>query len=321
MLAPGRQSVEYYYVLAMEKFLSAFDVQVEAFEVCDLHNGWRLDLPGTDDVALHYILAGEGMVCVDGGPPLPVAASSVVLVPPGCQQRFSAGQELREAPGRVAAAGDMQCLPLPHGLLRREAGNGKPGLLMACGRLAATYGDGTGVFDRLRGPVVECFAECPTGCAAFRSLLDELSDPRLGSRALAEAVMKQCLILVMRRLVQQEDRRLPWLAALEDPRLAQSVEAILENPEAPHRLQDLAALAGMSRASFSAHFINVFGQSPHDFLVESRMRRAAKLLQTTNLPIKTIAAKVGYRSRSNFTRAFKGFYGVVPAGARHKAAE
>jgi AraC-like DNA-binding protein len=34
------------------------------------------------------------------------------------------------------------------------------------------------------------------------------------------------------------------------------------------------------------------------------------------LPIKTIAGKIGYRSRSNFSRAFKALYGVDPLAYR-----
>lgn len=318
---------------AMEKLLSGFDVRVAAFEVCELGDGLRLDFAPAEEPALHYVLDGAGSLTVGDAAPVPVSAATVVIVPPGRRRTLVAGGPVLANGGAPAPLSPSShcCRPLTQGLASRgRAGNGqgqgqetqdRQGLLLACGGIGATYGDGTGVFDRLQDPVVECFANCQTGSNAFRSLLDELVDPRLGSRALAETLMKQCLILVLRRLAQRQEERPAWLAALQDPRLAQAVEAMLEAPEAPHRLEQLAAVAGMSRASFSAHFIAAFGQSPHDFLVESRMRRAAKLLQTTNLPVKTVAAKVGYRSRSNFTRAFKAFYGTVPAGSRRKAAE
>ncbi len=307
-------------MFAMEKLLSGFDVRIAAFEVCDVRGGLCLDLVPADELALHYVLAGQGYIRIGESAPLPLAPATVVVVPPGHRRAFTAGRPNGGEP-KLATPSDGCCAPLTQSLVRRDVGDGRQGLLLASGGIGATYGDGTGVFDRLRDPVIECFANCHTGSNAFRALLDELVDPRLGSRALAETLMKQCLILVLRRLVQRQEDRPAWLAALQDPRLAQAVEAMLEEPEAPHRLEDLAAMAGMSRASFSAHFITAFGQSPHDFLVESRMRRAAKLLQTTNLPVKTVAAKVGYRSRSNFTRAFKAFYGTVPAGSRSKAAE
>ncbi len=70
------------------------------------------------------------------------------------------------------------------------------------------------------------------------------------------------------------------------------------------------------RSAFSAHFARAFGQSPHGFLTERRLRQAARFLETTELPIKTIAGKIGYRSRSNFSRAFKAMYGIDPLAYR-----
>ncbi|MEE8505853.1 MAG: helix-turn-helix domain-containing protein [Kiloniellales bacterium] len=51
------------------------------------------------------------------------------------------------------------------------------------------------------------------------------------------------------------------------------------------------------------------------------MRACAKprFLRTTELPVKTIAGKIGYKSRSNFSRAFKAIYGVDPNAYRHGA--
>jgi transcriptional regulator GlxA family with amidase domain len=46
------------------------------------------------------------------------------------------------------------------------------------------------------------------------------------------------------------------------------------------------------------------------------LRRAAQLLTATDLPVKTIAFRVGFDSRSYFSRAFKDFSGVDPAGYR-----
>ncbi len=39
-------------------------------------------------------------------------------------------------------------------------------------------------------------------------------------------------------------------------------------------------------------------------------------LETTELPVKTIAGKIGYRSRGNLSRAFKAKYGIDPNAYR-----
>ena len=53
-----------------------------------------------------------------------------------------------------------------------------------------------------------------------------------------------------------------------------------------------------------------------DFLKEVRLRRAGDLLRVGDLPIKAIAARVGYSSRSHFSRSFKAFAGTDPATYR-----
>jgi transcriptional regulator GlxA family with amidase domain len=65
----------------------------------------------------------------------------------------------------------------------------------------------------------------------------------------------------------------------------------------------------------------VVGQPPIEFLKTLRLDRAAHLLARTDLPVKRIAARAGYSSRSSFTRAFLARYGLGPARFRASMAE
>ena len=90
----------------------------------------------------------------------------------------------------------------------------------------------------------------------------------------------------------------------------------MEAPEANHTLESLGEAAGMSRGTFAERFREAFGRTAIDCLKEIRLRRAAHLLTSTDLPIKRIAFQVGFESRSYFSRAFKAFAGIDPAGFR-----
>ena len=301
---------------ALEKLLSAFDVEVEPFAICDVCKGWRLDLLGQGCVTVHYALRGSGVLRLGDEPDIAFGPETIIVVPRGMSQSIAAPEALHTCSSEQAS-----CFTVADGLRWLQAGEGLHHVVMACGRVRATYGEETGVFDLLERPIVERF---PPGHAVqhtFRALLSELSQDRLGSAALAAASMKQCLIFALRRLAERQDAQLPWLSALQDPRLSQAVEAMLAHPERECNVEELAALAGMSRSSFSAHFLRVFGRSPHSFLMASRLRRAAHFLATTDLPVKTIAGKIGYRSRSNFSRAFKTLYGLDPHAYRQAAAQ
>jgi len=298
----------------IERLLTAFHVEVEPFAICDVRDGWRMDLDEFGFVTVHYVLSGHGAIEIGRDRPFEFGPDTIIIVPRGLPQKIA-------TPGARHASGgeETQCLPLPAGLRWLTAGSGAPGIVMARGRIRATYGAATGIFDLLDRPIAEAFgAEHPIH-HSFQALLVELSNPALGTKALAETLMKQCLIYVLRRLAGRGDPCLPWLSVAENPKLGAAVEAMLSDPARAHSVEDLAALAGMSRSAFSAHFTQAFGQSPHGFLTESRMRHAAHFLATTGLPVKTIAGKIGYRSRSNFSRAFKARYGLDPATYRQDA--
>jgi AraC family transcriptional activator of mtrCDE len=83
-------------------------------------------------------------------------------------------------------------------------------------------------------------------------MLEELSRPALGSRVMAESLMKRCLILLLRDHMERLGARSPLFGPLVDPRLARAVAAVIAQPAYPHSVKSLAATAGMSRSTFSA---------------------------------------------------------------------
>jgi transcriptional regulator GlxA family with amidase domain len=130
-------------------------------------------------------------------------------------------------------------------------------------------------------------------------------------------LMKQCLMALLRGQSETSGECfVPWLAALGDRSLGRALAAMLDAPEGNHTLESLGETAGMSRGVFAERFKAAFGRTAIDCLKEIRLRRAAHLLTATDLPVKTVAARVGFESRSYFSRAFKDFTGVDPAGYR-----
>ncbi len=109
--------------------------------------------------------------------------------------------------------------------------------------------------------------------------------------------MKQCLVTLLRQHLLRDRGGSPLFEALHHPRLARAVLAVIEAPAAPHTVESLASHAGMSRASFAEHFSRAFRQGPIDFVQKLRLRVAARLLATTDLPLKVIAQSVGYAGR------------------------
>lgn len=109
----------------------------------------------------------------------------------------------------------------------------------------------------------------------------------------------------------------PVHATLRDRRRA--VEAALwieANAGEPISLEDAAAIAGLSVFHFLRLFAKVLGLTPHQYLVRTRLKRAAALLAEETRPITDIALDVGFNDLSNFVRTFGLAAGVSPSRFR-----
>ena len=94
-----------------------------------------------------------------------------------------------------------------------------------------------------------------------------------------------------------------------------AVEAALWIEANSHRdieLDDVARVAGVSPFHFLRAFSGVLGVTPHQYLVRSRLRRAARLLADDDKPITDVAYDVGFGDLSNFVRTFHRAAGVSP---------
>ncbi|MBA2400823.1 MAG: helix-turn-helix transcriptional regulator [Bradyrhizobium sp.] len=77
-------------------------------------------------------------------------------------------------------------------------------------------------------------------------------------------------------------------------------------------LEDAAAQAGISPFHFLRLFSDVLGVTPHQYLVRSRLRHAARRLADDDSSITDIAYDVGFGDLSNFVRTFHRAAGVSP---------
>lgn len=84
-------------------------------------------------------------------------------------------------------------------------------------------------------------------------------------------------------------------------------------------LDRLAALAGLSAFHFLRLFARVVGVTPHQYVVRSRLRRAARLLADEDLPVTHVALEAGFEDLSHFVRTFHRAAGVSPGRFRRAA--
>jgi AraC-like DNA-binding protein len=111
-------------------------------------------------------------------------------------------------------------------------------------------------------------------------------------------------------------------ARLQRPRPADERRAVeaLRHMDAhaaePLSLTTLAERARLTRFHFLRSFRAAIGTTPHQSLVAARLRRAAKLLLETRLPVTDVAFEAGFGDLSNFIRTFRRATGRSPRAFR-----
>ncbi len=302
----------------LDRLLMTLDVAVDAFAICAVDRGLRMVARGGNEIEVHYILSGTMYLDVPGHPQIRCGPGSVVLVPPHLEQIIGADG----LPGRDLVAMD-HCTQAPNGMTRFDltAEQGEGDLKFICGLITANISGSFGLLDAVRKPIVENLSDQPIVSASYQLMLAEIQKPEIGSRAMAGALMKTCLLLLLRRHFGHSEHETSLLSTLRDPRLGKAVTSVLDRPSARHSVAALASVAGMSRSAFAREFSHSFAMSPMEFVAKTRLHLAAEMLRSTSLPVKVIAANIGFSSRSHFSRAFRDGYGADPSSYRRSATQ
>lgn len=301
----------------IDRLLKTLDVAIDAFALCQVDRGMKLVARGGPDIEVHYILSGTMHLSVAGETPIVCGPGSVVLVPPHVRQVIGADA----ADGRELLAID-NCSQVGGGLIKFDVTNGGEGdLRFVCAVITANISGSFGLLDTVRKPLVEDLHELPIVRLSYELMLAEIESPGLGSRALTGALMKTCVLMLLRRHFARSDHETSLLSTLRDPRLGKAAAAVIDKPAARHSVAALASAAGMSRSAFAREFSHAFAMSPMAFVAKTRLHHAAEMLRATNMPVKVIAASIGFSSRSHFSRAFRDAYGADPSAYRRTAIE
>ncbi len=101
-----------------------------------------------------------------------------------------------------------------------------------------------------------------------------------------------------------------------DQKIARSIAFISRHLDKPIKVTQLAGMANLSPSYFWALFKQRTGYAPVEFLIRLRMHQACHLLNSTDMPVKKIAAALGYKDSLYFSRAFKSIHGVAPTNYR-----
>jgi AraC family transcriptional regulator len=94
---------------------------------------------------------------------------------------------------------------------------------------------------------------------------------------------------------------------------------LLENLDGNISISEVAGACRLSRGYFIKAFRETTGQTPYQWLLAERIRRACELLKQPKMPLAEIAIACGFADQSHFTRVFANVIGATPGNWRRGA--
>jgi AraC-like DNA-binding protein len=279
------------------------------FSVLGRKAPWGLEFSGGRPLTAHLLLEGEGVLELPDAPPVLLHARDVALVTAG--PRYRLVSELGAPAVPIAEA------------RRLGSGAGAGDAVILCGAYVLEGSIGDSLLSALpRVVVVEAARLVPAHATAIGLLAAEAAFEGPGQQALLDRLLDVNLVYALRAWWTQPGAEPPgWYRAAGDPALNRVLQHLHADPAAPWSVPEMARLAGMSRAAFSARFTAIAGQSPARYLTGLRMRRAEDALVRTEAPLARIAADAGYGNEYAFATAFRRFHGIPPGRWRLEHAE
>jgi AraC family transcriptional regulator, transcriptional activator FtrA len=132
----------------------------------------------------------------------------------------------------------------------------------------------------------------------------------------ANAVAQRMVIAPHREGGQAQFVTAPFPVVPRRDGLAPVLEWMSENLQEPQTVELLAQLAAVSPRTLARRFRESTGTTPLRWLTHQRVGRAQELLETTDLPVETIAHRTGFGTAANLRGHFRRATGTSPAEHR-----
>lgn len=95
---------------------------------------------------------------------------------------------------------------------------------------------------------------------------------------------------------------------------------LMQHLDGEHSVDSMAKRQFMSSRTFARRFAAETGTSPHQWLTKQRVLAAQRMLETTDLPLDLIAARVGLASATLLRHHFAAVVGIAPSTYRQRFA-
>ncbi|MBX9797627.1 AraC family transcriptional regulator [Sphingomonas sp.] len=297
----------------LSNILDTVALKAASYFHTDFRPPFGVELPALPRTArFHLALQGSCWVQLGSGASARLSPGDLVLVPHGAAHR------LLSAEGAPAA---MLATPPVVSPLRAGQGPAESACRLVCGHFTVAAG--------ADHPLLRALPELIHITAPDRArqpMLDEivglitrrLAAGDAGATTSISRLSEVLFIEMMHASVAQAPAIARIMAAVHDPQIGRALSLIHDDVASAWTVARLASAAAMSRSRFAERFRALVGLAPMHYVAEWRLQTALSLLNGGAVPVKVVAARVGFKSAAAFTRAFSARYGVPPARLRRQ---
>ena len=283
---------------ALAAVLSAHQLRAAITDDMTYCGRWRDREPATPHATFHLMAAGCCQVEADMlEQPLQLSAGDLIVF-----ARGSAHTLCSVAPSSEQA-------PLPD-------------TVMLCGELDFATGTHNPVLQALPDCLVVRAQDSDAQFGQLAQLMCSVSrQAGFGRQVVLDKLADALFVMAVRHHINHTANARGLLAALLDAKLALALDALHARLGEDWTVERLAQVACMSRTAFALRFSEVIGTSPHQYLTETRMIEALRLLKDPRLSTAAVSEQLGYQSEAAFRRSFKRVHGQGPGVFRRGAVQ
>ncbi|WP_238348720.1 MULTISPECIES: AraC family transcriptional regulator [Mannheimia] len=293
----------------LDNLIKLHQIEGEIQVICRFQGDWQIKNPQTEQPIGVFHIISRGQCCVKFENECHhLKVGDVVFLPYGTQH------ELASCPTLLSVS-DSQLIPIkqePIGPFMLCHNQQESDFEMFCGTFHYRNSSNTPLFELPKWHLSSDNASI----LALLSLLQKESESQLGNKSVINALASVLFTYLVRDYMNHYELKSGTLSLLQDKRLQNAVQAMLNQPEAAWSMDVLAERCAMSRSNFIRTFKEKCGISAGQFLTELRLQKAEILLQHSELSIQQIALAVGYQSEAHFSKLFKTYKNSSPSQFR-----
>jgi len=141
----------------------------------------------------------------------------------------------------------------------------------------------------------------------FYTMLKESINQEIGYEEILTLKIQEILLLLQRKINTRINftKNMTFVKNYVDDNYMQSIN-----------VESLAKMTGYSIAQFRNLFTNAYGTSPKNYIIDTRCKNAAELLQKTSYSCTEIAYQCGFSNSGQMTQMLKRKYGRPPLHIR-----